>query len=624
MKQRSLLTIVGLGLVSLIVVVAWLLKLGYDESIRSTQVHADNLVQALHGQVVATFRRAQADAENIAERLRFSDLELKAVPARRAEVESLLRTQMRRFPEMGDYFVWDTEGNLLYSTSRSQSPSRPLSIASNPTFKLIRDDPTMSLVFSDVLRGSSSGRLMLGIGVPVRDAGGKFRGLVTGTIWLEQLATDIERLQVPDHSTIIIRRSDSHQLVFRRPFLEPLLNKPIRSPIQERIDSGELGGRARFPSAVDGEKRLHAFRKIQPYPFYIVVGLAEDEALREWRQNAWIVLTILVLMSSAVAVMLWRAMRADEARLVALSDTKNAFELLQEAIDAMSAGLIIYDPSDRMVMCNRAHRNLLGAINDVLVEGSTFEEIIREGARRGVFLNEFASEEEWVQHRLMLHKQADGRVHELELSEGRWVQISEHRTPKGYWVGSRIDITDRKRLEVELRAQASTDVLTGLANRRYFLTRLDQELERVRRQTTREAMVLMLDLDHFKRINDLYGHASGDGVLRHFADILRDELRAIDTAGRLGGEEFAVILPGSSRQAAQACAQRICDRVAARPLKFAGHELCVTVSVGLSALLPEDLTSDAVLTRADRALYRAKEGGRNCVALDEAAEDMPG
>jgi diguanylate cyclase (GGDEF)-like protein len=617
MKQRSLLALVGVGLGSLILVVAWLLKLGYDEAIRGAQIHADNLVQAFHGQIASTLRRAQADVENIAEHLLLSDLDRKSAPGRAASIEEILHARIRRFPEMGGYFVWDANGDFLYGTKRPPPNSPQASIASFAAFRVVRNDPTISLMFSDAIRSTVTGRLTMGIGVPIRDAQGKFRGIVTGAIWMEQLATDIERLEVPDGSIIFIRRTDNHKLLFRKPFAEALLNQPIRSPIQARIDAGEQAGRARFPALTDGEKRLYAFRQMSPYPFYIVVGLSEDEALREWRQSAWIVAFILVIMSTAVTVLLWRALHADEARRGALLDTENAFTLLQDAIDATSAGLIIYDPNDRMVMCNRAHRQLLSTISDALVEGNTFDEITREGLRRGLFHHESISEKEWLERRLAQHRLADGQMHEIELAGGRWIQFSEHRTAKGYWVGSRIDITDRKRLEVELRAQASTDVLTGLANRRYFLSRLDQELERVRRQTTREAMVLMLDLDHFKRINDQYGHAAGDGVLRHFADILRDELRAIDTAGRIGGEEFSVILPGSSRQAAQACAQRICDRMASRPLKFAGNEVRLTVSVGVSALLPEDLSSDAVLTRADRALYRAKEGGRNRVELDD-------
>jgi diguanylate cyclase (GGDEF)-like protein len=121
----------------------------------------------------------------------------------------------------------------------------------------------------------------------------------------------------------------------------------------------------------------------------------------------------------------------------------------------------------------------------------------------------------------------------------------------------------------------------------------------------------VLDLDHFKQINDTHGHAAGDAVLRHFAALLRGELRKVDTAGRMGGEEFAIILPGADSAAARAFGERLRQRVAETPVMHGGLAIQVTVSIGIAAMTPRDATADAVLVRADRALYRAKEGGRN-------------
>jgi len=251
----------------------------------------------------------------------------------------------------------------------------------------------------------------------------------------------------------------------------------------------------------------------------------------------------------------------------------------------------------------------------VLQPGRTFEEITRTGLQRGLYAEAVDDPEAWLARRLRQHQEADGRPYELALADGRWIEFSEHRTPKGYIVGSRIDITQRKRLEAELRELASTDELTGLANRRQFMQRLEEELERLRRQTTRAACVLMLDLDHFKRVNDQHGHAAGDRLLQHFAQLLRQELRSVDTPARMGGEEFAVILPGTDLAAAQGIAQRICERLAAQPFHAGAQQLNVTVSVGVAALDAADLSADAVLARADAALYRAKAGGRNRVEL---------
>ena len=136
--------------------------------------------------------------------------------------------------------------------------------------------------------------------------------------------------------------------------------------------------------------------------------------------------------------------------------------------------------------------------------------------------------------------------------------------------------------------------------------------ERVARKGDRCA-VLMLDLDHFKAVNDRYGHAVGDTVLRSFAEILRDSLRSSDLAGRVGGEEFAVLLPHTDLAGALLLAERIRHAVASYCRVPQHPELRMTVSIGASELLPEDPSPEVALARADAALYRAKQEGRNRV-----------
>ena len=174
------------------------------------------------------------------------------------------------------------------------------------------------------------------------------------------------------------------------------------------------------------------------------------------------------------------------------------------------------------------------------------------------------------------------------------------------------DITQIKAMQEELRHQAETDPLTGLANRRRFFTALLLAGERVARKGDRCA-VLMLDLDHFKAVNDRYGHAVGDAVLRSFAEILRDSLRSSDLAGRVGGEEFAVLLPHTDLAGALLLAERIRHAVASYCRVPQHPELRMTVSIGASELLPEDPSPEVALARADAALYRAKQEGRNRV-----------
>lgn len=175
--------------------------------------------------------------------------------------------------------------------------------------------------------------------------------------------------------------------------------------------------------------------------------------------------------------------------------------------------------------------------------------------------------------------------------------------------------SQRRAQEQELRHLATTDSLTGLPNRRYFMERLEQEWSRLRRFGG-QAAIMMLDLDHFKQINDNYGHCVGDQVLKAFAEVLRQAIRRVDVPGRLGGEEFAVILPGAQLDGARNLAERV--RRAVMELQVCdnrGQRVAVTVSIGLTSFEPETACAEALLTRVDEALYRAKTMGRNRVEV---------
>ena len=217
-------------------------------------------------------------------------------------------------------------------------------------------------------------------------------------------------------------------------------------------------------------------------------------------------------------------------------------------------------------------------------------------------------------------------------ADGRWLWLEAnlralHDPTTGIVtgvVGSIRDIGKRKALEAQLiaardRAEAVaddlyilaiTDELTGLANRRHFLTRLDAELDRAARQRQPLALALF-DVDHFKRINDKHGHGIGDEVLRAIGAVCHKTMRTVDLVGRLGGEEFGIILPASDLDAASAACERLRNAIAAQRIALPdGSSISITVSVGI-ALLHDDETASRFLKRADDALYQAKEAGRD-------------
>ena len=166
----------------------------------------------------------------------------------------------------------------------------------------------------------------------------------------------------------------------------------------------------------------------------------------------------------------------------------------------------------------------------------------------------------------------------------------------------------------ELRFQATHDVLTGLWNRGALMELLNHELDRSRRANAPTA-VLMLDLDHFKQINDTYGHLAGDAVLKEAAQRLTRAIRSYDCAGRYGGEEFLVVLPGCDRGQTQNTAERIRSEIGGSPVLAAGAKISFTASIGATVAEGGSGSSAELLAAADTALYEAKNAGRDRTVL---------
>ena len=183
------------------------------------------------------------------------------------------------------------------------------------------------------------------------------------------------------------------------------------------------------------------------------------------------------------------------------------------------------------------------------------------------------------------------------------------------WVAC--NITRRHQLEAQLQQLSETDELTGASNRRKLLEALNLSLGRFKAQQI-STVVILMDVDHFKAVNDRFGHIAGDQVLRGIAQQAMSLLREGDLFARFGGEEFALLLPNTSLEAAYVIAERLRLAIASGNfLPDSDPPLRVTISMGLSLIHPQDQAIESILHRADAALYRAKHGGRNCLMLEE-------
>jgi diguanylate cyclase (GGDEF)-like protein len=293
------------------------------------------------------------------------------------------------------------------------------------------------------------------------------------------------------------------------------------------------------------------------------------------------------------------------------ADAEHARDLLHMATGVMTEGFALFDPEDRLAHANEAFASFYGRPSEELV-GITFEDLQRIPRHSdGLELKDHAFEA-WLRSRMEWHARADGSPVEVWY-RGKAFLVREQRMPNGWIVLLRAHVTHLKQVEQELRRLATTDMLTGAFNRRYFVENGARMLGHC--QQGRESVaLLLLDIDHFKVVNDSWGHAAGDEALRRVCEACQQRLRLGDLFARWGGEEFILLLPGATQEDALMVAERLRAGVAAVRLEGTRAGFAVTLSVGVAIGRPEEELEE-LTRRADRALYAAKASGRDRVVI---------
>ena len=289
-------------------------------------------------------------------------------------------------------------------------------------------------------------------------------------------------------------------------------------------------------------------------------------------------------------------------------------DILDLILDIIPQGIVMVDGNYRTLAFNRPMFDIFRLPSDTFHVGMDFRDALRIWARH---TGQDAATLERVIRELA---ELESFTHEFPqdvLGELRWCLLTHTPLPGGGFVRTFTDITERKRLEQELERVSRIDALTGAMTRRAFDQRLAEEIERARR-FDHPLTLLMADFDHFKRINDTWGHHSGDAVLRVFVSVCQQACRVHDLMGRLGGEEFALLLPETGIDAAVVVAERLREAMEQRSIDLdtPRRRLHVTVSVGVAQLRASE-NANELIQRADRALYAAKAAGRNSVRCED-------
>lgn len=285
------------------------------------------------------------------------------------------------------------------------------------------------------------------------------------------------------------------------------------------------------------------------------------------------------------------------------------WELIIESLDRLSEGITIIDSNDKLVPYNMRAAEYLGIADDINV-GASLNELVGIQEKDGK-----VDPGSLLMQQLDASRENKPQFFEREIEGDRILSVRANPIPGGGVITLYTDITERKAFERRLIGMATRDELTGLINRREFFTLAHHEEERAKREG-HIVSVMMVDADYFKKINDTYGHAAGDDVLRNLADNCRSIFRKTDVVGRYGGEEFSVILPGAQVDMAKVIAERLRKAVEESVVKSDKGDITYTVSIGIASDIGREVKIEEILDRADRALYTAKAQGRNRAIFD--------
>lgn len=281
---------------------------------------------------------------------------------------------------------------------------------------------------------------------------------------------------------------------------------------------------------------------------------------------------------------------------------------LTNALDCLDDGVMLFDAGLRLEFINRRAVQMWSIPEDLCQPGAALEQI----AEHAMLTFDAPADdiEAFVRDRLTAIRLGDPAPVDIQTIDGKTIRAHCTKLGSGQRMLTYCDVTDLVKAADRLKVLATSDSLTGLANRRHFLSVADGEWNRFQRYH-RPLSLLMIDIDHFKTVNDRYGHACGDETLRAIAEVCRNSQRTSDIVGRLGGEEFAVLLPETDEIAARHVAERIRKSIEAEVRSYEQVYFRVTVSVGVATATASMSGFNALLRYADKALYEAKAAGRN-------------
>jgi diguanylate cyclase (GGDEF)-like protein len=488
--------------------------------------------------------------------------------------------------------VWDAKGNLINSSERWPTPS--LNLSDRKYFQAFRSGTTKNPVLIELVQSRVSQGQTVVIARSVTSSKGEFLGMVTRSIPPTAFEKFFSSIILEKGSVALLHQDGT--LLARYPHVETMAGRNFAGgPLFSKVLDEDGDVTTQFISPIDGQERLGSFRKLAKYPLLVVATLPVETALADWRKQTKLLIWVADLAAAVVGLMAFLITRYLKAK----------HRQLDAAVSNMTQSLLLFDASERLVVCNKRYIEMFGLSSEIVRPGCKFRDIIQHRKDTGSLDGDV---DEYCDSFRVSSKngQATQSIHGLP--DGRWVRLVYQPLAHGGWLATIEDVTAQRRSEELNERLAKFDALTELPNRAFLLQHLRQTLDQS--GPNAEVAVLFLDTDQFKTVNDSLGHHIGDELLRSMARNLKTCLGPNEFAARLGGDEFAVIASGiRSRDQVVELVERIHAAIRL-PHECSGHRLTIDSSIGI-AVAPKDGTNcDQILQNADLAMYEAKAAGR--------------
>ena len=545
-----------------------------------------------------------------------------------AEAHEYLTAHLQNLAQVDSFDGIDANGRVLASTRHV--PLGGVDVTDRGYFRALAAAATDGLYISTPVTGRIDHAPLIVVARRINAPDGTFLGLILGAINVDDLVAFYSAINTQPGQSITLLRHDGRILV-RDP--DPTHEMGGRMPSDSPwygLAAGR-GGFYRSPGYLGGQRALVSVHPVDRYKLIVDVSVKEDVALAGW----WHQVAMLAMAGLAAALgfglLAWTIttlFRRQEQQNVALRQTADALRdsearaaqesrLLHMTLEAMDQGLMMISRDRTVPICNRRAMELLDLPPELMTRCPTWEEVLAHQWQLDEFARADATFQDYIRRTLLLEGPL---IYDRERPNGRVLEVRTTPLADGEAVRTYTDITQRKQAERRIEFLAYHDNLTGLANRTLLSDRLSQAVEYAKRGEGSLA-VLSLDVDRFKVVNDTYGHDAGDRLLHEIGDRLRRVVRAADTIARVGGDEFIILQTGTAQPASAAeLAQRI-EAAAAQPVELAGHQVVISLSIGIALYPADGDTVAALLKAADVALYRAKADGRGLIRLFEPEMD---